>query len=128
MGVTSIVIMMRSSNHLEGGTMDEAGDAEARPFGGYGHAIRTFWIRGRDLVIARLWEREWLVDPDAGARFSTSIRGKAVSEEDSVCVIGKERESREFDLTIRSDEHAKRTWEWSKAVEGYENNGTTPEL
>jgi hypothetical protein len=103
-------------------------DTETKPFGGYGFAIRTFWISGTDLVVSRRWEREWLIEPNAVARFSTSITGKAVSEKDSVCVIGKDRETREFDLTIRSDETAKREWEWHKANDIYENDGTTPEL
>jgi hypothetical protein len=79
-------------------------DTETKPFGGYGFAIRTFWISGTDLVVSRRWEREWLIEPNAVARFSTSITGKAASEKDSVCVIGKDRETREFDLTIRSEE------------------------
>jgi hypothetical protein len=103
-------------------------DAEAKPFGGYGFAIRTFWIKGRDLVVARRWERERLIEPSAGSRFSTSITGNAVSEKDSVDVIGKARETKEFSLTIRSDETAKQEWEWHKAHDIYENNGTTPEL
>lgn len=103
-------------------------DTETKPFGGYGFAIRTFWIKGRDLVVARRWKREWLIDPSAGARFSTSITGKAVSEKDSVCVIGKDRETKEFDLTIRSDETAQQEWEWHKANDIHENDGNTPEL
>jgi hypothetical protein len=105
-------------------------DTETKPFGGYGFAIRTFWISGRDLVVSRRWDREWLVEPNAEARFSTSITGKAISEKDSVCVIGKDGETREFDLTIRSDETAKREWEWHKANHNaiYTNDGTTPEL
>ena len=66
-------------------------EIETKPVAGYGLAIRTFWIKGRDLVVARRWEREWLIGPGAGAKFSTSINGKAVSEKDSVCVIGKDR-------------------------------------
>jgi hypothetical protein len=103
-------------------------DTEAKPFGGYGFAIRTFWIKGRDLVVARRWEREWQIEPSTGSRFSTSITGKAVSEKDSVRVIGKDRETMEFDLTIRSDETAKQEWEWRKAHDIYEHDGTTPEL
>jgi hypothetical protein len=67
-------------------------DTETKPFGGYGFAIRTFWISGTDLVVSRRWEREWLIEPNAVARFSTSITGKAISEKDRVCVIGKDRE------------------------------------
>ncbi|HZS83859.1 MAG TPA: hypothetical protein VFA50_13370 [Stellaceae bacterium] len=103
-------------------------DTEAKPFEGYGFASRTFWIKGKDLVVARCWEREWLIEPSAGSRFSTSITGKAVSEKDSVRVIGKDRETKEFDLTIRSDETTKQEWEWHKANDIYENDGTTPEL
>lgn len=80
------------------------------------------------MAVSRRWERQWLIDPNTGDRFSTSITGKAVSEKDSVCVIGKDRETKEFGLTIRSDETAKRKWEWHKANEFYENDGTTPEF
>jgi hypothetical protein len=103
-------------------------NTEAKPFGGYGFAIRTFWIKASDLVVARRWEREWLIEPSTGSKFSTSITGRAVSEKDSVCVIGKDRETKEFDLTIRSDETAKQEWEWHKANDISENDGTTPEL
>lgn len=102
--------------------------AETKPFEGYGFAIRTFWIKGTDLSVSRRWEREWIIDPNGGARFSISIAGKAVSEKDSVCVIGGDRETKEFDLTIKSDENAAREWEWHKAHDIYENNGTAPEL
>lgn len=108
--------------------MDDTGDTDTKPFGGYSFAIRTFWVKGRDLVVARYWEREWLFEPSTGARFSMSITGRAVSEKDGVCVIGKDRETKEFDLTIRSDETAQREWEWDKAMGIYENDGTTPEL
>jgi hypothetical protein len=60
-------------------------DAETKPFGGYGVAIRTFWMKGRDLAVFRGWsQRESLDDPNTDRRFSTTITGKAVSE-DSVC-------------------------------------------
>ncbi len=103
-------------------------DTETKPFGGFGFAIRTFWINGTDLSVSRRWERRRLMDPEAGDRFSTSIAGKALSEKDSVCVIGKDGDVKEFDLTIRSDEAAKQEWEWHQANDIYEYDGSTPEL
>ena len=105
-------------------------DTETKSFGGYGFAIRTFWIKGTDLVVSRRWERESRIEPGAGGRFSTSITGKAVSEKDSVCVIGKDRKTKEFALTIKSDEYAKQKWETIRRLEELvtKNDGTTPEL
>lgn len=104
--------------------------AETKPFGSYGFAIRTFWVKGTDLGVSRRWERESRIEPGAGGRLSTSITGKAVSEKDSVCVIGKDRETKEFALTINSDANAKQEWEQVRRLEELitENDGTTPEL
>jgi hypothetical protein len=38
------------------------------------------------------------------------------------------QETKEFALTIRSDESAKRDWEWHKANDVDRNDGSTPEL
>ena len=98
-------------------------DATTRPFGEYGFAICTFWVKCTDLTVSRRWERERLSDPDGGARFSISITGKAISEKDSVCVIGKEdRETKEFDLILKSDADAKQQWESIRSM----SEATTP--
>jgi len=65
-------------------------DTGTKPFGEYGFAIRTFRVKGTGLTVSRRWERQASSDPEAGDRFSTSIIGKAISEKDSVGVIGKE--------------------------------------
>jgi hypothetical protein len=106
-------------------------DTDTKPFGGYGFAIRTFWIEGTDLTVSRRWRREEY-GIGGGDRFSTSIEGKAVSEKDDVCVIGKsDRETKEFALTIKSDEHAKQEWDHSSSIEALVAGGdksSTPEL
>jgi hypothetical protein len=87
-------------------------DTETRPFGEYGFAIRRFWVKCTDLTVSRRWERHPLSDPDAAARFSISITGKAISVKDSVCVIGEEdRQTKVFDLILKSDADAKQEWE-----------------
>lgn len=106
-------------------------DARTKLFGGYGFAIRTFWIKGTGLTVSRRWKRQETIDPDPGDRFSTSISGKAISEKDSVCVIGQEnREIKEFALTIKSDAYATQEWERIRSIEELviKNDGTTPEL
>src|SRR5215470_17315675 len=107
-------------------------DTETKPFGEYGFAIRTFWLKGTDLSVSRRWHRS---DSDSGTEpgdgFSTSITGKATSEKDSVCVIGKEdRGTKEFHLTIKSDAYAAQEWEWMRRTREVivKNDGTTPEL
>ena len=85
-------------------------DNETGSLGGYGPANRTFWLKGLDLTVARLWEREPFIDIDMVDRISTSIRGRAISE-DGVCVIGQRDEVKEFELTLRADTHAKQKWE-----------------
>src|SRR6266481_8954291 len=93
-------------------------NTETKPFGEYGFAIRTFWVKGADLTVSRRWERQRPADSDAGERFSTSITGKAISEKDSVGVIGREhREAREFALTIKSDAYATQEWEEIRRLE-----------
>jgi hypothetical protein len=112
-------------------------DTETKPFGDYSLSPLPsyFWIKGRDLVGARDWRRESLFGPNAADRFSTSITGKAVSERESVCVIGKDRETKEFNLTIKSDDAWwKQDWEGINRNESLvrelatERSGTTPEL
>jgi hypothetical protein len=122
---------------------------ETNPFGGYRVAIRTFYMKGRDLSVVRSWsQRNSLDDPNADCGLSTAVTGKAASE-DSVCVIGQyratapdttaklasdrgnrdaDRMTQEFLLTIRSDESAKHDWEWFKANDVQKNDGNTPEL
>jgi hypothetical protein len=105
-------------------------DARTKLFGGYGLAIRTFWINGAGLTVSRRWKRQETIDPDPSDDISTSISGKAISE-DTVCVIGQEnREIKEFDLTITSDAYATQKWESIRNIEELviKNDGTTPEL
>ncbi len=105
-------------------------DFKKQPFGGYSPTIRTFWIKARDLVVSRRWDRRPPMEEFVGDIFSTLITGKAVSEKDSVCVIGKDRETREFALTIKSDAFAKQHWDTIRRLSGLEtkNDGTTPAL
>jgi hypothetical protein len=106
-------------------------DTGTKPFGEYGFAIRTFWVKGTELTVSRRWVRQAFSDPEAGDRFSTSIIGKAISEKDNVGVIGREgRETKEFSLTIKSDADAAREWERIRRLEelAIKNDGTTPEL
>jgi hypothetical protein len=97
--------------------------AGTRPFGRYGFTLRTFRVNVTDLIVSRSWYPE----KDAGVRLS--ITGKAVSE-DSASVIGRGEETKEFYLTIKSDEAAKSDWEREKSTIDllYKNDGSTPEL
>lgn len=103
-------------------------DTETKPFGGYGLAIRTFRIKASDLVVSRRWERESRVEPDADDRFLTSIAGKAVSENGSVCVIGKHGEAKEFALTIKSGTYAKQESEEIRRLEEFVTKIDGPRL
>jgi hypothetical protein len=102
----------------------------AEPFGGFGFAIRTFWITAENLVVARGCGRrssdERLTDDD----FSTSIFARAVSQKDTVRVIGTDRVAKEFDLHIFSDVNAKERWNRTRSVLDVlvRNDGSTPEL
>lgn len=81
-------------------------EAKETPFGGFGFAIRTFWIEGSDLSLLRRWSQPF--QPDSGPDdlplqewFSTIITGKAMCEKDNVCEIGSTQQTKEFELTIR---------------------------
>jgi hypothetical protein len=90
--------------------MDEATKQDA--YGGYGFAIRTFWIDVSDLHLHSYWSRESLITHKP--EFSNFVSGKAVSK-DRVRVIGRESVINEFDFTLRVDTDAKNSWEWHKA-------------
>jgi hypothetical protein len=70
------------------------------------------------LKVARGWRGGWRLK--AGAlverepELSDSIHGDAVSE-DSVCIIGTEKRTQRFDLTLKADDDAKSKWEFLKA-------------
>jgi hypothetical protein len=73
-----------------------------------------FGVRGKSLAVSRRWI---VPQPDLhrGAEgLQTSITGVGVSTLGSVCVIGKNRETKEFDLNVVSDENVKRQWESSR--------------
>jgi hypothetical protein len=87
-------------------------DTEMKPFSGYDAASSSFWVKGAELTVSRRWEREPIRNRDPGGSFSSWITGRAFSERQSVHVIGEEdRQTKEFDLTIKSDEDAKQEWE-----------------
>ena len=102
------------------------------PFGGYGFAIRTFWIEGSNLSVSRRWAQYFEADPSSGVRnreelFSTSIVGDAICEKDKVCEIGSTRQVTEFTLTIRPEMEVREV-----ADDLFESNdesadGSTPE-
>ena len=104
-------------------------DTDRASLGGYGPAIRTFWVKGVDLTVSRLWEGSPLIGTDAVDKFSTSIRGRAISE-DGVCDINQGDQSKEFDLTFRVDTYAKQEWERTRINEAVlvKNDGTTAAL
>src|SRR4051812_30664291 len=103
-------------------------DTETEAFGGYGLAIRTFWIKGTDLKVSRRWtnrESNWDTHDE---RFSTFISATATSEKDTVRVIGAgDHETTEFHLSIKSDEYAAEEWKLISRLEGA-IDGTIPEI
>jgi len=109
---------------------------ETKPFGGYGIAIRTFRVKGVNLTVSRRWDRKSYVNSDADGRFVTSIMGTAISEKDDVHIIGEEdRGTKEFSLTIKSDECAAQEWKLWEEQKGKKlreliaaNGEGTPEL
>jgi hypothetical protein len=100
--------MIRSGE--EAVIMDEATKQDA--YGGYGFAIRTFWLEVSDLHLHSCWSRESLITDKP--EFSHFVSGKAVTK-DRVRVIGRESAINEFDFTLRVDTDAKNSWEWLKA-------------
>ena len=52
--------------------METAGGESTEPFGGFGFAIRTFWLKATELGIRRQWSLE-----DDVAKFDVGIGGKA---------------------------------------------------
>ena len=100
--------------------------ADREPFGGYGIAIRTFWIDGTNFLSARRWSKESTYN-STESNFSTYLSGKAITT-DSVSVIGGSERVREFGLSIESDEDAKQSWQWHKANDVGSYDGNAPEL
>lgn len=106
-------------------------DTETKLFEDYAFPGSIFWVKVTDLTVFRRWEREHLIDYGADAGFPTTITGTAISQDDSVHVLGKsDRETKEFDLTIKSDVCRTQEWERIRALEelAVKNDGTTPEL
>jgi hypothetical protein len=103
-------------------------DIEAAPFGGYEFATGMFRIKCLNLSVYRHWG-ETILEPASGGKFTTSITGRAVSENDSVCVIGTDREVNEFALEVGSDAHAKEEWQQIRRLEELANphDDATPE-
>lgn len=106
-------------------------DTETGPFEGYHFAGGFFWVKGTDLTVFRRWEREHLIDYGADPGFPTTITGTAISEH-SVHVIGKrDRETKEFNLTIKSDVYRTQEWERHRGLEllaAPNDKNPTPEL
>lgn len=74
--------------------------------GGFGFAIRTFWLKGSDLILRRGWEREPDSAQEMASRMYAWIAGKGLCEKDQVCVIGSEDKINELHLTIRPDDRS----------------------
>ncbi|MDD3936165.1 hypothetical protein [Rhodoferax sp.] len=95
--------------------MDNAAPSKATDdFGGFGFAMRTFWIEAKDLKVGREWMRSQL-GSGGSPKFTSRIHGVAVSEKDGVCVIGGKEIRHEFDFTLNVDTDATKAWEWHKA-------------
>ncbi len=96
-------------------------------FGGFGLAIRTFWIKAKDLKVGRVWAKDQLGSGGPG-KFTSRIHGVAVSEKDGVCVIGDKKIMHEFALTLNVDTDVSTAWERYKAssVTKFRINEKTP--
>lgn len=77
----------------------------------YDPAIRNFLVKAVGL---KLFRRAFTRDDDNGSPISIkqSIYGTGISEKDSVGVIGEDESTKEFHLTIVSDESASEDWEF----------------
>ncbi|HEX5281960.1 MAG TPA: hypothetical protein VFW28_17900 [Micropepsaceae bacterium] len=105
------------------------------PFGGFHpDAIRTFYVKGRGLAVNRSWSRRNNVDDTTRSQeCSAHITAKGYGNRDDVCVIGTEKASSVFALTIRPEKDAKSALErWAntdrlRKLGAGEQTGETPE-
>jgi len=103
--------------------------SKEKPFDGFSFAIRTFWVEGTELTVWRRWSGNSL-DPEKPRKLSTSISGQGILEKDSVCVIGSDKQTKEFSLTITSNEEVAQEWERIKEIDEIvtPHGDQTPEL
>src|SRR5215472_9237490 len=78
------------------------------------HPTRKLGLVAQKLEIHRAWS--WSSLSREEPRFTTSVRGEAVSEE-SACVFGTTLRSKVFHLTLNSDAEAAKSWERTKRIE-----------
>ncbi len=102
--------------------------SEEEPLDGFYPTGRTFFLTGSDLKAWRGYSRQEIGE-EWDRDFSISVTGLAVGDVDDVCVIGTDKRSREFRLSIRSDFRAKKNWEWIKGndISLFKFESDTPE-
>jgi len=88
--------------------------------GGYGFALRTFYVTCSQLVVTRFWSvNRWSSDerklPDVPPRLEMLINGIATIDLDSISVIGKKDNPKELSLRLTSDTNSKTKWEDHRA-------------
>ncbi len=91
--------------------MGTAGGESTESFGGFGFAIRTFWLKATELRIGRKWFREDI--EDGAAKFDFEIGGKARSK-DAVVIIGETKSTNDFHFHLNADDPAK---SWARVKE-----------
>ncbi len=107
--------------------MGTAGGESTESFGGFGFAIRTFWLKATELRIGRTWFRE--DNEDGAAKFDFNIGGKARSR-DAVVIIGETKSTTDFHFFLNADDPAKswaRVREVYIAVDDHFEDKSTPE-
>jgi hypothetical protein len=110
--------------------MNTQGSSSAKPFGGYGFAIRTFWVVGSDLIVARRWKKDDTAEKSSADHLRGLIRGRAISRHDSVGIIGKDNPVKEFSLYVKNDDKIIEEWESVRQLYELElpHNSSTPEM
>ncbi len=99
------------------------------PFEGFGFTGRYFYVEVTNLAVRRYWSGE-SGNGEKAAKVSIYIHGKGFLETDSVCIIGSDERSREFSVTLRSDEFVREEWKENKGNEEVvtPHGDSTPEL
>lgn len=84
-------------------------ETDKEAFGGYGLAIRTFWVTAGDLSMRRVWAVADGLRPKGSPDCQVTICGRAIAEKDDVCVIGPtcslQRPSLHWTLVLRFPSH-----------------------
>jgi hypothetical protein len=94
-------------------------DESEEKFGGYGIAIRTFWLTAVNLRISRIWRGEDVLVEETD-QFHIIMSGDATSE-DGISVIGDANRTNQFELSLNANDQ---TEQWTGVADGDQEEAT----